>query len=382
MSSVWLKRLARGIFRQAQAVTRGSRQVPQVILAIAPADHAHLPEIRRRFEFFFPSVSWDGVTHADALTWLNAKPDTTILKFGNLGTPAMLERLHGGVYDIDWRTNPQDGWNWIDAASRVAGHTVDFGAAKDRYEASRQDLSARGANAVYVFGTGPSLEKASGRTWNDGVRIVCNTIVRDHALWHHIDPDLIVAGDGIYHFGFTDFATEFRADLVRRLEESGRTLFLYPAQFDIIVRRSLPAWLHARLIPVPVGKGTDIHQTLRRFELPGLGNVLNLLLLPVACDLGRRVQLWGFDGRAPTDQLFWANSVKQSYAELLPTLQAAHPAFFDHHVPKEDPEKYLRSVHGDVLENCFQQAEREGWHFDMLHHSWTQSLSRRQEKAS
>ena len=51
--------------------------------------------------------------------------------------------------------------------------------------------------------------------------------------------------------------------------------------------------------------------------------------------------------------MFWANSAGHSYTELLPTLQEPRiPAFFDHHVPKDDPEKYLRSVHGDVLGVC------------------------------
>ncbi|WP_458868572.1 hypothetical protein, partial [Enterococcus faecium] len=81
-----------------------------------------------------------------------------------------------------------------------------------------------------------------------------------------------------------------------------------------------------------------------------LGNVLNKLLLPLGCNLSKHVGLWGFDGRAPKDQLFWSNSQKQSYTELMPTLQAAHPAFFDHFVPRENPEKYVQSVHGDVLE--------------------------------
>ena len=229
----------------------------------------------------------------------------------------------------------------------------------------------------YVFGTGPSLGQAATRDWSDGIRVVCNTIVRDASLWRHISPHLLVAGDGIYHFGFTDFAKAFRRDLRARLEESPEVPFMYPANFDLVVRRDLVG-LERQLIPIPISPLANVHTgVMSRFELPELGNVLNLLLLPVGCALSKSIGLWGFDGRAPADKLFWSNSAKQSYTELLGTLQAAHPAFFDHHVPKHDPEKYLRLVHGDVLEYALSQAEQAGWHFEMLHPTWTETLARR-----
>ena len=374
-----LKNLARSVLHTAQAATTSgkSQAAPKLIIAMAERDGAHLTELRRRFDFFMPRLPWDDVQLTNEVNWKWCKPETTILRFGIDAPPDLLARVHGGIFDIDWRTNPLDGWHWIDAASRVQNHVVDLTRASQSYRAFKADVADRAAVGTTIFGTGPSLELARQRTWREGVRIVCNTIVRDADLWHHIDPDMVVAGDGIYHFGFTAFAEAFRSDLIARLNESARTKFLYPAQFDIVVRRSMPNDLHTRLVPVPVGTGLDIHTSLKRLELPALGNVLNLLLLPVACDISRQVSLWGFDGRAPTDQLFWSNSAKQSYAELLPGLQAAHPAFFDHNVPKDDPEKYLRSVYGDVLENCLRQAEAEGWTFRMLHKSWTKSLADR-----
>lgn len=372
-----LKRFARSVLNSVQTAASAGKRAPQLAIAVADHDREHLPEIKRRLDFFMPQINWDDVLLIDTVNWKWCRPETTVLRFGLSPTSDLLARLHGGIFDIDWRTNPLDGWKWIEAASRVQQHIIDRSVATERYKAFKADIADRANEGVYIFGTGPSLERASARAWHDGVRIVCNTIVRDRELWHHIDPDLVVAGDGIYHFGFTGFAGAFRADLAMRLNESVKTKFLYPAQFDIVVRRSLPIALHDRLIPVEIGNGTDIHKALQRFELPALGNVLNLLLLPVACDISQRVFLWGFDGRAPTDQLFWSNSAKQSYAELLPGLQVAHPAFFDHNVPKNDPEKYLRSVYGDVLENCLRNAEAEGWTFRMLHHSWTKSLADR-----
>jgi hypothetical protein len=204
--------------------------------------------------------------------------------------------------------------------------------------------------------------------------------VRDKALWHHLNPDFIVAGDAAYHFGHTAFARTFRHDLAMRLNET-RTYFVYPSRFDSVVRQEFSSFAE-RLIPIPNSHRMHIHADLtREFTLPNVGNVLALLLLPLACTLSKHICLWGFDGRAPGDKLFWGNSNKHSYPELLPELQKAHPRFFDHYVPKEDPYRYVRHVHGDNLDKIMKVAEAEGWRFDMMHHSWTPTLKKRQSTA-
>jgi len=231
---------------------------------------------------------------------------------------------------------------------------------------------------VYLFGTGPSLQLAASRAFSGGYVIVCNTIVRDQALWAHLRPDFIVAGDAIYHFGHTAHARSFRRDLRARLIESrGRTMFVYPELFDTVVRRELGD-LSSQLAPLPFGNHDTITRSLLRHPaLPAASNVLNILLLPLGCTLSRRVRLWGFDGRSPTDRLFWSNSIRHAYPELMPELIEEHPAFFSTLVPKGREDEYVRAVHGDELDGKLTAAEKEGYEFRMLHHSWTKTLDRR-----
>jgi hypothetical protein len=372
------KTIARKAFGGLQSVVASGDRQGSIKLVAPQACAADLDEIRRRAAFYFAPAQAARLTVHGTFSSSLALDASPILLFGDAtARQNPLAKLHGGVFDVDWRVNPREGWNWVDAAAWAAQHVPDVSLASQRFSALRERLLAKGLGRCYVFGTGPSLGAAQQRDWSDGLRVVCNTIVRDAALWRHIQPDVLVAGDGIYHFGFTDFARAFRRDLRLRLQESPHVPFVYPAEFDLVVRRDL-AGLEEQLIPVPVGAHATLHNSFDgRFALPCMGNVLNLLLLPVGCALSRQVGLWGFDGRAPADQLFWANSTSQSYTELLPTLQAAHPAFFDHHVPKHDPEKYLRSVHGDVLEHALVQAEQAGWRFEMLHPTWTATLARR-----
>jgi hypothetical protein len=373
-----MKKLIKQAFVGSQSLFgEGTRNSHVNVIAPGISD-AHKHELRNRIRYYMPACAND-IRFFNDLAYSFIISPAPILLFGTsraaLGT-GQATRLHKGIFDVDFRTNPTDGWQWIEAGDYVNGYAADLEKARSTLLEFKHRLTQEGYQRCYVFGTGPSLEKAITGNWDDGIRIVCNTIVRDPELWHHISPHIFVAGDAIYHFGCTKFALEFRKDLRKRLDESD-VLFFYPSLFDRVIRDEF-ADLGDRLVPIPTGVHMTVHDDFSlNYSTPALGNVLNKLLLPLACNLSKTVNLWGFDGRAPADKLFWANSLKQSYTELLPFLQEAHPAFFDNFVPKDDPEKYVRSVHGDVLEHCLSSAEKEGWKFEILHHSWTDTLAKR-----
>jgi hypothetical protein len=296
---------------------------------------------------------------------------------GYLGRPRTALKLHPAGYHLDRDHNPNDGFEWINFAAACHGHRADIEAARRRFESLMSNLRKRDAKRAYVFGTGPSLAAAMERDWSDGYRIVCNTIVRDPALWAHLEPDVVVAGDTIYHFGFTEFAKAFREDLRRRLRERP-VHFIYPAMFDVIVQREF-AEFRDFLIPIPMMPGKQIFRgdMDSDFSLPAVGNVINLLQLPLATTLSKEVCLWGFDGRAPNDRGFWANSGRHSYPELMHTLHEAHPAFFREHIPSGRESKYVAAVHGDLLDSNLVLLESAGWKFRMLHHSYTPTFAKR-----
>lgn len=365
------------VFRALYALQRKQEKPGKVYLIASELTQQDLAELALRFEFYVPvlrRVELVERSYIDLSVLLSPAP---LLVFGprnQLSDWLILRRP--GAFDVDFRTNPMDGWAWTGLADYLGRDRINFSLAHKRLSERITTLKQQARTRCYIFGTGPSLATAMDRRWDDGYRIVCNTIVRDSSLWDYLKPDFIVAGDAIYHFGHTRFARAFRRDLRARLESTD-TFFVYPAQFHAIVAREL-AGLEERLIPVPSGWRRAINIDLTRsFKLPNLGNVLGLLLLPLACTLSKRVYLWGFDGRAPDDKLFWSNSSKHSYPEYVEELQKAHPRFFEYHVPASDPNKYIRSVQGDGLELCLQLAEKRGWHFVMMHPSWTATLQKR-----
>lgn len=350
-------------------------------MALLIADDAgrdeKLSRIQERLRFFAPQIDFSRVRIVAHLPLRELASGIVIVADRALA-PRLIRRLCDNVFDVDFARTATDGWELCKLTqylARLPGRT-DRREAADKLRKHVQMLAPH--ERCYLFGTGTSLERALHRSFDDGYRIVCNTIVRDPELWRHLKPHFIVAGDAIYHFGFTAFAKSFRRDLADRLREScGMTLFVYPELFHAIVQREMPD-LADVLVPVPVGAHERIHVDLKsQFALPALGNVLNNLLLPLGCTLSRRIFLWGFDGRAPGDKLFWSNSTKHSYPELMQFLIDAHPAFYETLVPRNKEESYVNAVHGDELEARLQEAERDGFSFSMMHPSWTKTLQRR-----
>ena len=353
-----------------------------IVLVAGRASPAKISDIKERVQFLLacigvyrpiivvPSCSISTYVRSQAIVVADSK-----------AVPAFAREHARWIADLDNETNPMDGWALVDLARVFTSRT-----SQKRHERAGQQallervkaLNADRSRPVYLFGTGPSLQLAADRSFSDGLRIVCNTVVRDAQLWHHISPHFLVAGDAIYHFDNTAHARAFRADALQRLTESdGATLFVYPAMFDVIVRREFRA-VESLLVPIPWGEHTDVSVDLtRNFTIPPLGNVLCNLLLPLGCTLSKDIRLWGFDGRSPNDTGFWANSNRQAYPELMQSIRDAHPAFFSALTPKGREEKYVEEVHGNVLDERLTEAENRGFSFRMLHHSWTPTLRKR-----
>lgn len=381
-----LSRIPRHLVSGLQVALRWLRGAGLRVLIVLPeyASGAQRAVLERRWRFYVHSITARGrrmtVVRRARCSLMSACVADVVL-FGADGPEwaRWRPRLRHGFL-VDPTSNPHDAWEIAAASERLLRRSVPH---DERYQRERLARAVKTARArcgerVYLFGTGPSLRNAGLRRFDDGTVVVCNTIVRDADLWKHLNPSFIVAGDAIYHFGDNRHSEAFRADLIARLQSAGeRCLFVYPRMFQSVVESELSS---VRDLTVPIPVGTHVNpcvNLLERFELPGLGNVLNLLLLPLGCTLGHDVKLWGFDGRAPSDKGFWANSGLHSYPEFMEELRREHPAFFAANVPKGDEERYVRTVHGDALEQALSVAEDQGFRFEMMHASWTPTLQRR-----
>lgn len=333
--------------------------------------------IRQRFPFYMPD--WDllecGCMSRREIIEAAARK-VPVLYPEQLAMESVPGMLKGNPrYWLNPWEQQDEAVEWLGLVRDVSTVRPDLAAARRRLIEYIQTRQLGSFPRCYVFGTGPSLVKAMERDWSDGARLVCNTIVRDATLWHHIQPHMILAVDAAYHYSFTEHACAFRADLRRRLAESD-TLYLYAAEYHALVAREF-ADFPDRLVPIPMGKHKRVDMGLAEvFEWPGMHNILPRLL-NVAFTICNDAWLWGFDGRAPQAQGFWDNSSRHSYPELMPGLRDAYPGFYDSLVPKNNEQWYIKRAFGEELERCLQEAERNGRNIVMMHETWTGTLKKR-----
>ena len=272
----------------------------------------------------------------------------------------------GRAFDCHTERNPLAPWRWHEFLTATVITEESIATHVSSSKGALQRLRSLGLERAYLFGTGPSLDRATEFDYSDGYRIVCNTIVKNVELLEFLNPHVIAAGDALYHFSETSHARQFRHDLLRWLQQS-TTLFLYPAQYDQSLRALLPLQVHDQLVPIPQGRGRSFLPGLATdFALPNLGNVLNLLLLPIGAYLAHHISLLGFDGRDPNATGFWRNSGANSYPELLEELNLDYPSFRQLFVPDDDPERYVRDVLGDALRGRILELAHAGFVLDLL----------------
>ncbi len=78
-----------------------------------------------------------------------------------------------------------------------------------------------GRSRTYLFGTGPSIAEAEHHSFDDGVRIVCNTIVANEELLEKLCPQIVTFVDSAFHFGVSKYSARFATDLLKAVRKYG-----------------------------------------------------------------------------------------------------------------------------------------------------------------
>lgn len=182
---------------------------------------------------------------------------------------------------------------------------------------------------AYVFGTGPSLADLGERSFADGDCLVSNSIVKNRALLRRLKPRGVVAADPIFHAGCSSYAGEFRRHLAEVMDEFIPFLFVPMRDFQIYQSFLAPRH-HERLVGVPFDDSAPFNIDLqKRFHVNGTGNVLTLLLLPIAATHHDEIAVLGCDGRPLSENAyFWKHDPASQFGDQMETIQKVHPAFF------------------------------------------------------
>jgi hypothetical protein len=225
---------------------------------------------------------------------------------------------------------------------------------------------------AYVFGTGPSLEKALERDFDDGISIVCNSIVKNRKLMNHLSPKIIVFGDPIFHAGCSAYAGQFREELYGALEQFQSYVFV-PFRDYALYMANMPIEHRNRIVGIPLEKlGVPNLNVSSSFRVMSTNNIITLLSLPIACTMSKKIYISGCDGRKIEDnKYFWAHHKESQINEHMETIQSCHPAFFD-----IDYNDYYNE-HCSILEKILLHGESLGFEFHSLTESYVPALRER-----
>lgn len=210
-------------------------------------------------------------------------------------------------------------------------------------------------NAV-VFGTGPSLDSAYEYDFSNSFTVVCNSTVQNESLLEHIKPSVVTAGDAVSHFGVSDYADQFRKDLIKVLKS--RELYYFgTATFGYILLLHYPELVNKFILIEQKQDGPN-YDLLANFSAPKLDSTMNIHMLPLAATFADDIFVLGCDGKAPKvdNEDFWAHSKAAQYHDLVDTGHICHPTF-DIHRQKVTYDKHLDSVRStlEIGETQFQK---------------------------
>jgi hypothetical protein len=226
--------------------------------------------------------------------------------------------------------------------------------------------------SAFILATGPAALTVDLPAVTADVRITCNSAVRDIDRIREYRPNIIACTDPVFHFGPSRYATGFRRDLVRAVEEVDAVVL---SGHDCVgPLLGLAPELRDRLVVLPTQQSgpwrwpTDRNPTVRL----GLSVLINLML-PVAMMLADDISIAGADGRHPAEKYFWSHNPQLQYSdELMQTVFDAHPSFFR----DRDYADYY-DLHSEQVEALMKTGERAGKVFHAAAPSWIPALRKR-----
>ncbi|MFB1066322.1 hypothetical protein [Natrinema sp. H-ect4] len=235
------------------------------------------------------------------------------------------------------------------------------------------ERQAQDTSTSYVFGTGPSLDNVFDfNIPSDALSIICNSIVRNENLLDHLQPDILVFADPVFHFGPSKYAHEFRDDAAAVLERYNCTAVI-PKQYQSLFVGHYPE-LSDQIIGLdPVSAQSPVYPSHNRLEVMGTHNIMTLFMLPIAMSLTEDIRIVGADGRKEDESYFWEHSDTAQYDdELMKTVAETHPSFFRDRVYED-----YYDQHVETLTEMIKYGEVDGKHFRNLTNSYIPCLDER-----
>lgn len=241
--------------------------------------------------------------------------------------PSVLRRIHKTILVDPHAYSTREVMEWYQEFCGAAQRPESRQQNRNRFQHLQEQFADH--EEAYVFATGPSLDTVFDHSIpDDALRVICNSIVRNDKLLDYLDPDVLTFADPVFHFGPSEYAAQFRDDVVQTIREYDCWCVVNTPGDDLL-RSQFPD-IADRVIGIPDRSDLD------RFHVPGAselfvrstGNIMTLLMLPVAAAFADQISIVGADGREENESYFWEHSSAAQYEGLMTSAVETHPSFF------------------------------------------------------
>jgi hypothetical protein len=231
----------------------------------------------------------------------------------------------------------------------------------------------KGCRRAFVLGTGPSLQTSLDIDFSPAdLLIACNSIVKNEKILNHTQPTVIAFADQVFHFGRSDYAKQFRVDLIKAVERLG-CFCIVPPERGLLLAMHFPE-VASRLITIPFN-GTLNLPTPENRRVKVTENIMTLYMLPIASAMAEEVYIGGADGRDQKEQYFWKHDKTAQYCDLLNSVWDAHPSFF-----RDRNYDAYYADHCRTIEELMRYGEDHGVKYCSLTPSRIPALAKRSQK--
>jgi hypothetical protein len=224
---------------------------------------------------------------------------------------------------------------------------------------------------AFLFLSGPSINEAYKHDFSAGVKIICNSIIKDRDLMKHIQPDILVFADPVFHLGPSKYADKFRELMIEAVIEHDMSVVV-PENYLPLLVTHYPV-LTERIIGVKTLASTKfVFPAADNLAVKATDNILTLFMLPFASALSQEIYLIGSDGRQKSENYFWKHNERVQFNDLMETVFNTHPSFFRDRVYTDYYDHHCR-----LMEELMTYGESYGLKYFSLTYSYIPAVQKR-----
>jgi len=224
---------------------------------------------------------------------------------------------------------------------------------------------------AYCFTSGPSFDEYRTIEYEkNSLNIICNSTIRNKKFLKHIkNIDIVTFADPVFHFGPSDYAKQFRFDLMKIVKKYNPYVII-PNQFVPLMLAHYPE-LAKNIIGIKLSHNYNFPSP-ERFYTKGTANILTLFMVPIASTISDNIFIIGADGREPSEKYFWKHNSQAQYDDKMESAFIAHPSFFRDRIYTD---YYLNHV--KTLDAMIHYGENKGKLYGSLTKSFIKPLKKR-----